>query len=163
MARGECLKGDPKVGHVSYGPSFCRARNPRTPGKSRGIFLGISSAILLPNDFPGIFRASSAGHFQEPLQGAGARPPARPPARCTVATASRWRVRRCLKSRGGPPSPRGAGCPEDTTLGTIARKIPLNCPGFSNPVNPASKFGSKFRATAPRKRCFGGYLGNPGV
>ena len=34
-------------------------------------------------------------------------PPARLPARCTVATASRRRVRRCFTCRGAPPPPRG--------------------------------------------------------
>ena len=148
------------------GPSFGRARNPQTTGKSREIS-GISRTILLQNDFPDfpllIFRASGAGHFQKSFQGAGALPPARPPD-------APWRPRRdgasggaCLKCRGAPPPPRGAGCPENTSLGTIARSPRLIFREISCPENPAPSSARNSGQWLQENAGFSGCLGNPGI
>ena len=71
------------------------------------------------------------------------RPPARPPARCTVPTASRSHVRWCLTCRGAPHAPRGDGAtanPHPAPLGAKSfQKVALQPQNFE-----AEKSGSKF-------------------
>ena len=109
------------------------------PENPEGIFQVFREPFFAKR-FPGFPTVDFSGKWRGALSRIVSRrggPPARPPARCTVATASRWRVRRCLTCRGAPPPPRGAGCPENTSLGTIARNPRLGFREISCPENPA--------------------------
>ena len=147
------------LGVRGYGPSFGRARNPQTPGKSEGFFRVFREPFFcktISHFSLWIFRASGAVHFQESFQGAGARLPARPPD-------APWRPRRDGASDGASHAapPRG-GLPGKHDSWNHCPKSP---PGFTGDLVPgksSSKFGSKFRAMAPRKRRFFRVFGKSG-
>ena len=94
------------------------------------------------------FRASGELLYRNPRIGSprgGA--PARPPARCTVPTASRSRVRWCLTCCGAPPDPCGEAAtahPHSAPLGAQSfEKVALQ-PKTLRPKKSGSKFSRIF-------------------
>ena len=100
--------------------------------KMKEKFIGLSRNFRTPfccifskfPDFAQTFRASGELLYRNRRIGSSrGGPPARPPARCTVPTASQSRVRWCLTCRSAPPAPRGQGAAAPSPLARNPREF----------------------------------------
>ena len=106
------------------------------------------------------FSGSGAGPLKESFHCAGARPPACPPD--APSRPPREGASDGASHAAARPRPRAGGLPGKHDSWNHCPENPIGFSGILEPGKSSSKFGSKFRAMAPRKRRFFRVFGKSG-